>query len=470
MRLLLINPPFDLIRHGYGSQSTVRRGYLPPLGLGALATYLCRHGHHAVVYDAAASGADIAETLRAAGTFLPDAVGITATTLTMPAAGEAAAAVRQQSDVPIIIGGPHAALAPESILHEHPAVTMVISGPGQIPARLLLDRQLHPDGIPNCFWRSADGSIHSGPRATFSFADYPYPDRTLFDLSMYQPLPNQSRRTPVTSAITSTGCPHARCGFCFEAGPAGAPYQRRPVADVLAELAELCGRHGIREVAFWDDIFTAGADWLIDFCRRLKAQRLPLIWTCYGSVTTVTPSLLAAMRTAGCYNIYYGMESGNDDILAGIGKGFTTADIRRACAETRAADIAIRGAFIYGFPDETYAQNRRTLALALELPLDSCQFRPYCPEPGTVLHARARVTGTFISEYMRHGIHDVVYVPAGYSSAQQLHDLVQRSYRAFYLRPSYMLQQLAGVRSGRDLLRLTDGFRFFTGLLRAGRA
>ena len=44
----------------------------------------------------------------------------------------------------------------------------------------------------------------------------PNPDRTIYQDSLYMPLPNQCRRKPATTVITSRGCPWGRCRFCYQ--------------------------------------------------------------------------------------------------------------------------------------------------------------------------------------------------------------------------------------------------------------
>uniref|UniRef100_UPI003297EF48 hypothetical protein n=1 Tax=Salmonella enterica TaxID=28901 RepID=UPI003297EF48 len=55
-------------------------------------------------------------------------------------------------------------------------------------------------------------------------------------------------------------------------------------------------------------------------CRGMIDKKLGLEWFCFSQVNTVNKEMLSIMRKAGCYNIGFGIESGNEDILKKMGK------------------------------------------------------------------------------------------------------------------------------------------------------
>ena len=82
----------------------------------------------------------------------------------------------------------------------------------------------------------------------------------------------------------------------------------------------------------------------------LKAEKLDMVWTCACRVDMVNPDILRIMKEAGCWQIWYGIESGSDVILKQIKKHTTTRQIREAVRMTRDAGISPCGFFIIGSP------------------------------------------------------------------------------------------------------------------------
>ncbi|MBE7424946.1 MAG: radical SAM protein [Ideonella sp.] len=75
----------------------------------------------------------------------------------------------------------------------------------------------------------------------------------------------------------------------------------------------------------------------------------------------VTPELLAAMRRAGLVHVNFGVESGDDRILAAIKKGIRTDQVVRALTWAKELGLATACNFMLGFPQEDEAAVERTL-------------------------------------------------------------------------------------------------------------
>ena len=112
---------------------------------------------------------------------------------------------------------------------------------------------------------------------------------------------------------------------------------------------------------------------------------MKLVWSCYGRVDTTTKDMLREVANAGCWSIFYGLESGNQDLLDGINKGITLEQIRETIKWTHKFGIETRGSFMLALPGETPEKAEKTINFAIELDLDYAQFTPAYPEYGTKL-------------------------------------------------------------------------------------
>ena len=79
---------------------------------------------------------------------------------------------------------------------------------------------------------------------------------------------------------------------------------------------ELCvNEFGIRELDFFDSSFTIQKNRVIEICNEIKRRKLDIVWAARTRVDCITDDVLKAMKSAGCARIYYGIESGNREIL-----------------------------------------------------------------------------------------------------------------------------------------------------------
>jgi tRNA-2-methylthio-N6-dimethylallyladenosine synthase len=86
-----------------------------------------------------------------------------------------------------------------------------------------------------------------------------------------------------------------------------------------------------------------------------------------------------------CEHFHIPFQSGDDDVLRAMARGYTVDRYRRIIERIRSrmSDAAISADVIVAFPGETEAQFRRTLALIEEIGFDQVNTAAYSPRPGT---------------------------------------------------------------------------------------
>jgi anaerobic magnesium-protoporphyrin IX monomethyl ester cyclase len=268
---------------------------------------------------------------------------------------------------------------------EHPDLAGIhgMSTPGQ-PAhgiRVVEDLDEHPipafEQMPRVWYRGA----MSGRRTGFSSAYYGIPSGYYL--------------------ITSRGCPYT-CTYCMTGGIHGRPFRfrKRDPENVVEECRRLW-RYGIRDFYIFDEIFTMPGH-AEPVCEGLLRAGLRVHFVCDGKPDLVTAPMLKTMKRAGCLAIYYGVESGDDDILRHVEKGHTAADARRAISLTREAEILAGAYAMLGFPTETYHTVLRTVEFLLQARPDMVRYNFLMPYPVTVMHAEMVAAG--LLRFERKGI------------------------------------------------------------------
>jgi radical SAM superfamily enzyme YgiQ (UPF0313 family) len=165
-------------------------------------------------------------------------------------------------------------------------------------------------------------------------------------LERYAHLALQGEERPVGYVEASHGCLH-RCGHC----PVPVVYDGRirivPEDVVLADIEGLV-EAGARHITFGDPDFFNGPQ----HSRRVVAamhERWPeLTFDCTVKVEHILrhPDLWAEFAAAGCLFVVSAFETVNDETLARLDKGHTTADAAAAVALLRHHGIEIRPSFL----------------------------------------------------------------------------------------------------------------------------
>lgn len=356
----------------------------PPLGLCQLAAVVGPQG--AVVVDADGEDLDADVALQRVAELAPLAVGMTATSYTLELVETWAARFRSLG-LRVIVGGPHASLAPVDLLDRCPSVEAVVRGEGEeaMPALVdALEAGAALAGLPGVVAREPGRPLPGVLRAA-DLGALPLPTYTGLPIAAYW-CPD-ARRRPMVTMMTTRGCPHA-CAFCSSTGLLGKKVRAVPVPMVLDELERLVVEHGVREVSFTDDVFTIRRRRLLALCRGMVERGLDLSWFANARADQVDPELAEAMAHAGCHQLYLGIESGDQGILDRVNKGTTVERLVEGAEVLRAAGIDRSVGFVLGLPGETDATVAKSIQLAQRIAPERLQFTAFTPLPGTPLARR----------------------------------------------------------------------------------
>jgi radical SAM superfamily enzyme YgiQ (UPF0313 family) len=216
---------------------------------------------------------------------------------------------------------------------------------------------------------------------------------------------------------------------------------------VIEEIKAMIRDFKIDGIQFYDETFTVNRQRVLTLCDALVANKLTLPWSCFTRVNLVDPELLAKMKQAGCYQIFFGIESGNQRLLDLIKKDITLDQARQAIKLCKQAGIQSFCSFMLNLPSETVAESWQTIDFAVELDPDFAQFPITTPFPGTALYQMAKEHGRFVTEDFSKFMSwdEVVYVSEGRTAAE-IKRTVKQAYRKFYLRPSYIFKALGRFR------------------------
>ncbi len=185
--------------------------------------------------------------------------------------------------------------------------------------------------------------------------------------------------------ISSRGCPYT-CTYCMTGGIHGRPFRwRKRSPENIVEEAKQLWKYGIRDFYFYDEIFTMPGHAEV-VSEKLAQTGLDFHFVCDGKPDLVTLPMLKLMKRAGAIAVYYGVESGDEQILREVEKGHTADDALRAISFTREANILAGAYVMLGFPSDSIHTILRTAAFLLRARPDMIRYGFLMPYPVTVLH------------------------------------------------------------------------------------
>ncbi len=444
LKIALINPP-QLTHYPQ-----------PPIGLALIAAVLEKAGYAVTVLDANALGLQPQEVVTRVAD--ADIVGLTAVTPTVSAAISIARHLKlAKPERTIILGGAHGTLLPDETLARAPEIDMLVRGEGEetiIELLYALEHKNPLDNIRGISYRTNGKAVSTAARPDITDMDsLPFLAYHLLSRDRYKPHPPHGRALPFAAIVTSRGCPY-KCAYCSK--PIfGSKFRAQSPERVIAEIAYMVERFGVREIAFYDDVFTLDKKRAHAIAEGIMNRGIKILWTCETRVNLVDRELLRHMKQAGCYAIAYGIESAAPQILDTLHKGITREQVEEAVRISREAGLQTIGYMMIGSPGETLETIRQTIDFAKKLKLDFAQFSITTPFPGTELYELLGAQGKSIPwESFVYSGDDSQMTPMFESDRLTRDDLrywARRAYREFYLRPAYLWQRARRLTSPGEL-------------------
>jgi radical SAM superfamily enzyme YgiQ (UPF0313 family) len=436
VKILFLHPHGSNWFSGMKDISTIFN-LMPPLGLLSIAAVLEQADIDVEIINCYATPMPLDELVLEIVRRAPDCLGISTTTSSFNEGYRIAAAIKEKApQIFTLFGGAHVCTIGAELLDSFPAIDCLVMGEGENSMLELAQAGFRGIGqIPGVAYRNADGKgTLSPPRELIkNLDDLPFP--------AYHKLPLFPRRyslplfsyptAPNTSIISSRGCPYS-CSYCdrsvFSRG-----FRFNTPEYIVEHVAMLNRDFGIRHVSFYDDLFTFDRKRVADFCEIKERRGVKVTYNCIARLEHVDRELLALLKRSGCWQVNFGIESGDPEIVKQHRKFLGLEEVERKLRMVKEAGMRVKGLFMVGLPGEDEAAIRRTIDYALSLPLDEINVTKFTPFPGAPIYSTIRERGEFNEEWDLMNCLNFVFVPHGMTK-QQLEDLYNEFIHRFYHR------------------------------------
>jgi radical SAM superfamily enzyme YgiQ (UPF0313 family) len=436
--------PPNTSKEVYGKLSGIGTLY-PALGLAYIAAYAEREGHEVKIIDAGAENYTFQDIDKIALRFSPDLVGMQTYCTTLNKVYKVAENLKKIINTKIVLGGPQATLEPSKTI-SNKNIDFVIYGEGEKTMVELLNslKKRNFSKINGLVYKINEGIKKNSPMPLIRNLDeVPLPARHLFPMSKYHSSANL-RGKKTLNIMTSRGCPY-RCAYCAGSLIFGKNHRFHSAERVIEEMKILKEKYGADGIQFFDETFTVNRKRVIELCDKMIEEKLCLEWSCFTRVNLVDKELLKKMKQAGCYLIFYGLESGVQRLLDLIQKDITLEQSEKAMKMTHEAGIETWVSFMLNLPSATKKEEEQTINFAIKVNPTFVQFPIATPYPGTKLYDLALENGKLKTNWDNFTNWDeVVFVPYG-RTEKEIKNTMKKAYRKFYLRPTYILKRIKSM-------------------------
>jgi len=369
-----------------------------PFQLAALSSYMKKLGHSCEYLELVLGNVDdlpdmaITKVEEKIKDFNPDLVAFSSYDMTTNWIIQISKVIKAKQNVPILVGGYTATLAPQTY-YDIPEIDYIGIGEGEYIMEELLRRleakeECHD--IPGIYARK-EGVFQENPVKYLieDLDELPFPDREIFDHQAHIGDPDDGGEV-FLAIMASKGCPY-KCSYCANEF-IKAKYENykkyvrfRDPELVCDEIEEAAKKYRFNKVSFEDDMFTANPTWLRNFGEVYK-RRIGLPFRCNIRPETSTDKNCKLLADMGCELVSIGVETGDREMRKIVlSRNMSDDCLLNAGKFLKKYNIKLRTFNLVGLPNETYYTLFKTIWMNFRLSPYEVQTSIFYPIMGTGL-------------------------------------------------------------------------------------
>jgi radical SAM superfamily enzyme YgiQ (UPF0313 family) len=257
--------------------------------------------------------------------------------------------VKGHSDATMVAGGSGISVMQRDFC-DFLEVPFALVGEGEesLPAFVrALENRRDLTGIPGLMTRTADGwrvdppgfsvDVDQVPVHAFSRIDYPRYFKSGGFIGMQ----------------TKRGCPF-RCVYCNYPNLEGSRTRLRSPGLCVADMERMVKETGLRDFFFTDGVFNWPRHHALTLCEEILRRDLRIRWMAYCNPQGLDDEMARAFKAAGCAGLELGLDAVTEEMINGMGKGFTQQDIVVCYQALIRAGLPFAVFLLFGGPGDSY--------------------------------------------------------------------------------------------------------------------
>jgi radical SAM superfamily enzyme YgiQ (UPF0313 family) len=159
---------------------------------------------------------------------------------------------------------------------------------------------------------------------------------------------------------------------------------------VAEEMRLLKSAAGVEHIWFSDDVFALDHHWVENFSREVTARHAATPFKIQSRANLMTSQVVGWLKTAGCAEVWMGVESGSQKVLDAMDKGLTLSQIEEATCRLKESGIRPCYFLQFGYPGEHWAEIQETIELVRRTRPHDVGISFSYPLPGTIFYERVK--------------------------------------------------------------------------------
>jgi len=447
VKVVLLYPTWTSA-YGWVGYFARRSANCPPLNLALLAAILENHGHEVIIVDGEATGMSLEKTVRTTLDLHPDIIGLTSYSPFFHINKDLAKAIKDVSNTPIVIGGPHITIMKEKEF-DPSAFDFLFVGEAEHSFPQFLE-QYERGGdlseVGGIIYKPNGEIVSTGPPDPivdingdgYPLDQFPFPARHLLPMEKYK-LGTLKGRLGMTTIQAKRGCPW-KCIFCASEALNTTRVIKRSPRSIVNEIKSVVSEYNIRHFSVVDDVMTLWPEQFIEICDLLDEEGLSITFEGSTRANLITDELVKRLEKSGLIRLSFGLETVDSEMRKTMGKKVPLDHYINANKILSKYKVEALNSVMIGLPGETRKTIEKTLVfLENSRDIKQANFAITVPYPGTELHEMAK-TGKHgikllsedFSEYRRYGA-AVTYVNE--LSPNDLIELQNEGFVRIYAKP-----------------------------------
>jgi len=255
----------------------------------------------------------------------------------------------------VCLAGPQASIVAKETLENYPLIDFIAIGEGELTIEGII-RGARTSDFRQCtgiaFRECGKVIVIPNEELIQNLDELPLLDYSLLNFKPHD----------IISIEVGRGCPFS-CTFCTTNDFWKRKYRIKSPQRIFTELTFLYYEYGIKKFGFEHDLFLVNKQAVIELCKLITEADLKIKWGCSSRLDCIDEEILSIMAEAGCYSIFFGVETGSVTMQKAIHKNLNLSLIGPLILQLKKYNIAPTFSFIYGFPGEELSDIEDTLRL-----------------------------------------------------------------------------------------------------------